>query len=92
MHKQVREFFFVFMLKDEKEENFVPTFTLVYTTTLTKSLNYRVGGMMMGLVGWMVGCCIMNVAGGMRTNDRKCFKQGGKWKGGCLRQGETRRV
>lgn len=43
----------------------------------------------MGLVGWMVGCCIMNVAGGMRTNDRKCFKQGGKWKGGCLRQGET---
>lgn len=32
----------------------------------------------------------MNVAGGMRTNDRKCFKQGGKWKGGCLRQGEER--
>jgi hypothetical protein len=36
----------------EKKQNCVPTFTLVHTTTLTKSLNYRVGGMMMGLVGW----------------------------------------
>jgi hypothetical protein len=70
MHKQVRErttsiFSILYFFVEGKEEkklcsNFYPR---TLTTTFTKSLNYRVGGMMMGLVGWMVGCCIMNVAG-----------------------------
>lgn len=42
---------------------------------------------MMGLVRLLYNEC----GSGMRANDRKCFRQGGKWKGGgCLRQGEDR--
>ena len=81
-------FFFV-EGKEGKKEKFYSNFYPRTHNYIHKKLKLQSGWHDDG-VGWLDGWLLSNECGSrMRTNDRKCFKQGGKWKGGCLRQGET---